>query len=281
MMEFEYFRPRADIRRLIGSYYRTFVPDELSDVMRAEIANVRFMLRGAVYSDIGGTEIAYPAGSAIVCGPTFQWSHVRFDPGTLVVGAAIPPLGWTRLFGVPAIDLADQVSALRDWVPDSSQPLIDTIFETGDPAACVPHIDTLFAAIDRPDMRVNEAFLQKVTDWIIDPEPNELDDLLAAVDLSPRQIERLTRVYFGSAPKRLHRKFRALHSANRLTWQKLTDWRDVATTAYFDQSHFIREFRQFNGRTPREFIEGAHLLVRQTLLARRQIEHHSPFSLVG
>ena len=85
-------------------------------------------------------------------------------------------------------------------------------------------------------------------------------------------------VNVGSA---VARKFRALHSANRLTWQSLDDWRDVATTAYYDQSHFIREFKQFNGRTPSEFIKGAHLLVRQTLTERRQIEHHSPYSLVG
>ena len=130
-------------------------------------------------------------------------------------------------------------------------------------------------------MRVHDAFLIQATRWITDPEPNELEDLLAVMDVSARQVERLCKTYFGSAPKRLHRKFRALHSANRLTWQQLTDWRDIATTAYFDQSHFIREFKQFNGRTPTEFIKGPHLLVRMTLQERLQIAHDSPFSLVG
>ncbi|WP_422120072.1 hypothetical protein [Hyphomonas johnsonii] len=43
----------------------------------------------------------------------------------------------------------------------------------------------------------------------------------------------------------------------------------------------MREFKQFNGRTPSEFIKGAHLLVRLTLQERLQIVHDSPFSLVG
>ena len=55
----------------------------------------------------------------------------------------------------------------------------------------------------------------------------------------------------------------------------------MATTEYSDQSHFIREFKRFNGRTPQQFIEGAHLLVRVTLHERRQIDHGSPFSLIG
>jgi transcriptional regulator GlxA family with amidase domain len=105
--------------------------------------------------------------------------------------------------------------------------------------------------------------------------------LLDHVDFSQRQVERLCKAYFGSSPKKLHRKFRALHSANRLTWHNLDDWRDVARTAYYDQAHFIREFKQFNGRTPKEFMDGPHILVRMTLEERLKINHASPFSLVG
>ena len=41
MMQFEYFRPAEAVRPLIGSYYAITVPEALSDVMRAEIANAR------------------------------------------------------------------------------------------------------------------------------------------------------------------------------------------------------------------------------------------------
>lgn len=281
MMTFEYFEPGERVRDLIGSYYALTVPEALDDVMRAEIANVRFILEGRIHSDINGAMEVYSAGDAILCGPTFKWSAVRFDANTRVVGAAITPLGWARMFEVPASDYADRVVPLKSLMPEKVHGLIDRIFDPATEGTRADVADITFAALDNPGAKVNQDFLDIVTRWITDPDPNELEDLLDAIDLSPRQVERLAKLYFGSAPKKLHRKFRALHSANRLTWQSMDDWRDVATTAYYDQSHFIREFRQFNGRTPSEFIKGAHLLVRQTLTERRQIEHHSPYSLVG
>lgn len=280
-MQFRYFRPREDVRPLVGSYYALASETGFSDIMRAEIANVRFVIRGNVHSDLSGTDVRIPAGAVILCGPTFRWSHIRFDPDTLVFGAAITPLGWARMLGVSAEACADRILSLYDFVDGARAADIRAILEAPDDQARVAAADRVFASLNSPQARVNEAFLSQATTWITDPEPNELDDLLAATDLSPRQVERLCKTYFGSAPKRLHRKFRALHSANRLTWQQLTDWRDIATTAYFDQSHFIREFKQFNGRTPSEFIKGAHILVRMTLEERLQIAHDSPFSLVG
>jgi AraC-like DNA-binding protein len=281
MMQFEYVLPRAEIRALVGSYYDTTIPVGFDDVMRAEIANVRFIIRGAVRTNMNGKEETYPAGTALLCGPTYKWCSVGFDSDTLIFGAAITPLGWARMFGVPANTLSDRTVPLADHVPPECLQHIQPIFDAKDAPSRAAAADIFFAALDDPARRVHEDFLALATRWITDPEPNELEDLLAATDISARQVERLCKLYFGSAPKRLHRKFRALHSANRLTWQELTDWRDIATTAYFDQSHFIREFRHFNGRTPSEFIKGAHLLVRQTLKERLQIAHESPFSLVG
>ncbi len=280
-MQFEYFRPREDIRPLVGSYYNLTVQDPFADVMRAEIAKLRVIVRGSVHSDLGGTEVEIPAGSAILCGPTFRWSNIRFSANTEVFGAAITPLGWSRMLKVKADTCADQVLAFTNFLTPTQLPLIARVLEASGTQARVACANEMFAALNDPHVRVHDAFLIQATRWIADTEPNELEDLLAVMDMSARQVERLCKTYFGSAPKRLHRKFRALHSANRLTWQELTDWRDIATTAYFDQSHFIREFKQFNGRTPREFIKGPHLLVRMTLQERLQIDHDSPFSLVG
>ena len=281
MIQFRYFRPRADVRKLVSSYYFVSVSETLSDIMRAEIANVRFVLKGKICSDIGGKERQYEAGSAMLCGPTNQSSKIEFSKDAEVFGAAITPLGWRRMLQVPAEQLADQVVLLKNYVSSAAADQINAVFDGASDTNRIEAMDDLFAVLNDGTQPIHSAFLETVTDWLIDPDPNELDDLLARLDISHRQVERLCKLYFGCSPKRLHRKFRALHSANRLTWQDLTDWRDIATTAYFDQSHFIREFKQFNGRTPSEFIKGAHILVRQTLKDRRQIDHESPFSLVG
>ncbi|MEM9495895.1 MAG: AraC family transcriptional regulator [Pseudomonadota bacterium] len=280
-MLFSYHEPAARLKGLVGSYYFVTMPFEISDIMRAEIANARFVLSGSISSDLLGDMQPFSPPSALLCGPTQRWSHIHFSPGARVFGAAITPLGWGRLFGFSAENAADKILSLRETVPQSAAGDIDAIFEKSDERDIVAIADRLFSSLISDKWRVREEFIQQATDWIVDPEPNEIEHLLAGVDLSHRQIDRLCRAYFGTSPKKLHRKFRALHAANRLTWMDLTDWRDIARTAYYDQAHFIREFKQFNGRTPKEFVDGPHILVRTTLAERLKINHESPFSLVG
>jgi AraC-like DNA-binding protein len=281
LIQFEYFSPDPAIRSMVSSYYQVTVPEGAEDIMRAEIANLRFVLRGSVASDINGQWENFGPGTALLCGPTYKSCNVRFAPDTQIFGAAITPAGWVRLFDMPADELADQATGYREQVTADNLPMIDSIFAAADTDGRRAATDAMFRSIADFDKRLHTAFLDQVTAWLTSPDPNELEDLLNNVYYSSRQVERLCKKYFGASPKKLHRKFRALHSANKLTWQDLSHWRDIATTAYSDQSHFIREFKQFNGRTPSEFINGAHLLVRLTLQERLQIEHESPFSLIG
>lgn len=280
-MQFRYFRPRDDIRHLVSSYYSVTFPEPVQDIMRAEIANVRFFLAGTAASDLEGSRAESPAGTTLLCGPTHRASNVEFAAGTRIFGGAITPLGWARLFDAPADQLADRNVPFADYVRPAGQAAIARVHAAADDEERVAACDALFSAIADTAKPLNHVFLDTVTAWITAPERNELADLLAQLPMSDRQIVRLSRRYFGSSPKLLHRKFRALNSANRLTWNELTDWRDVASTSYSDQPHFIREFKQFNGRTPGEFIKGTHILVRMTLQERLQIVHDSPFSLIG
>ncbi|WDI30846.1 AraC family transcriptional regulator [Hyphococcus flavus] len=280
-MEFSYFEPAPELRQFVSSYYFVSLPFEIADIMRAEIANARFILEGTVWSDLSGEYEAFPAGASVLCGPTYRWSRIKFAEHTRVFGAAITPLGWRRMFAMSAEEAADLHLPFAEAVPAENRSLIDGVFTAADNQQVVAAADKLFLSLVTDERSVHEDFIKQATDWIVDPEPNEIEHLLDNVDFSHRQVERLCKAYFGSGPKKLHRKFRALHAANRLTWQNLDDWRDVARTAYYDQAHFIREFKQFNGRTPKEFMDGPHILVRMTLEERLKINHASPFSLVG
>lgn len=280
-MQFSYFRPAHDVRDAIGSYYDVRLSSAFGDVMRAEIANVRFVLSGTVSSTITGELVEYKAPCVLLCGPTFAASRVHFTAGAHVFGAAITPRGWAQMAPSSAHHFADRVIDLDTELSGVNRDKFERVFCARSDEERVTAADEAFRSLKRPNSRIDNAFLDLATDWLTREGETELDDLLRAGDRSHRQIERLCKAYFGSAPKRLHRKFRALHAANRLAWNDLADWREVASTAYYDQAHFIREFKQFNGHTPSEFIRGPHILVRITLEERRKIVHHSPFSLIG
>jgi AraC-like DNA-binding protein len=108
-----------------------------------------------------------------------------------------------------------------------------------------------------------------------------LGALAAEVECSHRALIAQFRTQIGVAPKaagRLLRFNRAIRSLNELSRNRggepagkpyiesrapddlsapAVDWVDMAADCgYFDQSHFIKEFRQFAGATPTEFLRG-------------------------
>lgn len=280
-MQIQYFKPRADIRSYVSSYYSVMLDEPLADIMRAEIASVRFLVRGEISIDLHDQRQSLAAKAAILCGPTHRATKVEFDKKVHVFGAAITPLGWARIFDVGANELADRVVPFLPFVGDSHATLVKRILNAPDDNTRVTVCDHLFAAVVDLDRSINQPFVEEVTKWIVAPGDRQLDDLLGRTGLSARQIERLCNHYFGCPPRMLHRKFRALDSANRLSWDDHKDWRKAGGDYYHDQPHFSREFKHFIGHTPSEFIKNSDLLLRATLKERLEIEHASPLSLIG
>jgi AraC-like DNA-binding protein len=70
-------------------------------------------------------------------------------------------------------------------------------------------------------------------------------------NLSPRQFRRRCLEESGLTPKHLCRVLRFRHACRLARETDRPNWSDVALEAeYFDQAHFIRDFRKFTGLTP-------------------------------
>ena len=81
-----------------------------------------------------------------------------------------------------------------------------------------------------------------------------IDSLAAVANSSRRHLERLFREQVGLTPKAYARVVRFMAAAARLTEDPLVPLADVSSDGgYFDQSHMIREFLAFAGRTPDQF----------------------------
>ena len=62
--------------------------------------------------------------------------------------------------------------------------------------------------------------------------------------------------YVGPTPKVLHRIFRFNEILQKIHLKKKLEWSQIAYQfGYADQSHFIKEFKEFSGLSPQEFIQ--------------------------
>lgn len=75
-------------------------------------------------------------------------------------------------------------------------------------------------------------------------------------DLSKRrQLERHFKKQIGISPKQLSKVVRLQATLQTLLQQKPVRLTDIAyENEYFDQNHFIKDFKEFVGITPKEFL---------------------------
>lgn len=86
--------------------------------------------------------------------------------------------------------------------------------------------------------------------------------LSAKLELSKRQVERNFNKYIGLSPKaflkikRLQNVFKRLQQNNQIDWMTLS-----YISGYYDQSHFINDFKDFCGMNPSEYLSSNEQLV--------------------
>lgn len=82
-----------------------------------------------------------------------------------------------------------------------------------------------------------------------------LKNIQTEMNLSERSLERLIKQFIGISPKLFSRIMRFQSGLHKLRQEACCNLTDIAYQAdYFDQSHFIREFKEFTGMNPKKFI---------------------------
>lgn len=82
-----------------------------------------------------------------------------------------------------------------------------------------------------------------------------LKSIQSELNISERSLERHFKQYVGISPKlysRINRFQSALENIRQTQFDKLTDI--AYQSDYFDQSHFIRDFKEFAGTNPKAFL---------------------------
>ena len=271
LVSLRYFAPDARLGGLISSYY-LFESDAqmTTDVLRAELAQARFVTSGAArlrFAD-GGIE---PCPDAMLIGATSSAMVFEGDGPFALAGAGLMPVGWAALIGCDADEVADTVLPFADLAGAVVTRTLDRLKAAGSGEGAAAALDALFLTLAER-ARLAPLWFTRATDAWLTASPNPLvDDLVGAVDVSARQVERLSKRIYGASPKLLARKYRALQAAVRLSTGEATDWSEAAGDSFYDQSHFIREFRQFVGLTPTRFAAESAGVMRLTLEGRRRL----------
>lgn len=83
-----------------------------------------------------------------------------------------------------------------------------------------------------------------------------VEEVCTKIGMEKKQLERKFTKLAGATPKIFSRVCRFLHICHHLEEQKGKTLTQLAyECGYYDQSHFINEFKEFSGFTPKDFFE--------------------------
>jgi AraC-like DNA-binding protein len=275
MISIRYFAPAPPLRKYLSSYY-WFEANQpvFHDLMRAELPQVRIVTLGQAHNHFCNGHVCKP-GPVHVQGPTSGAAHYAATGPLHLFGVGLLPEGWAALIGDSADRYADDVVDLPALVGGLADRVLAEMIEARSDAERVAAADRFFLALLGRARAVPVWFTRLTDDWLTGSANPDLDDLVTQSGMSARSVERLARRIYGASPKLLARKYRTLNAAVRLGNGDIPGWADIIGSAYYDQSHFIREFKQFVGITPMRFLVEAAPLMRLTIV-RRQLMPDMP-----
>ncbi|MBI2380395.1 MAG: AraC family transcriptional regulator [Gammaproteobacteria bacterium] len=89
---------------------------------------------------------------------------------------------------------------------------------------------------------------------ITDRDITRVEQVVARFGGSQRGLQRIFRDYIGISPKWMIQRYRLHEALERLAPGRPADWASLAVElGYFDQAHFIKDFKTLVGKTPMEY----------------------------
>ena len=270
MISVQYEAPGERLAKLVSSFYRLdFEGDSFSEIERADRAQFRFQLRGVgeYHFANGHIDPTYPV---TIIGPTSAPIRATASCPLSTFGWGMLAEGWVALMGKGSGAYVDKAIDARQIFGDSIMVLRQQLIDADSFAARCKIGKRIAMDIYKDSETTPYEFTSKVDSWLLSHTDPDVDVLAASTGLSPRQLERITKRYYGIPPKKLARKYRALRAAQALAHGDSLDDAGLGL-AFYDQSHLIREVKAFTGLTPSQLKSGQSELTQATMDGRRSL----------
>jgi AraC-like DNA-binding protein len=199
----------------------------------------------------------------VVTTPTRAWEFSYPTP-TRSVGVHFTPWGLAPFLPMPAAELCDRPTTVEQiWGQEAVAELRDRLTTADTP-------DEMLTLLEDELMRRRREIdgldlVRQMSSAIAETGGAvPIGDLGVASRASSTYVARRFKAIVGVTPKRLARSYRFTFTVLSIDIAAPIDWAEVAARAgYFDQAHFVHEFREFTGLTPTRYVEARRRFLRQ------------------
>ncbi|MCT8332806.1 helix-turn-helix domain-containing protein [Leptospira sp. 85282-16] len=166
------------------------------------------------------------------------------------------PYGIANFFDKPMDHYANREISLDQLFGfDSAKELENQIRKTYDTPTRIRVMEDFFTT-KLQEKITSDRILKNTIDTILESKGyDSIDTILGEGNLSRRQLERKFKKQIGLSPKKLAKIIRMQAALKILMHRQSGKLTEIAYESnYFDQAHFIKDFKEFTGLSPKQFI---------------------------
>lgn len=205
-------------------------------------------------TDINGNII--PSFTAGLQAQSRNTKTFNTDTAFGIFGVYLFPQSIPILFGFSASELSDRMEDLETLTGRNGIELEERIALAENHAARVVLLDEYLSAKLKSCKQISLPVFDAIHELISENGVVPVKEMAASYFLSERQFERQFLQYAGFGPKLFTRIVR-FHNTIEYYGSKEKSLTDIAhECGYYDQAHFIHDFKSFSGQHPRQFFSG-------------------------
>jgi len=184
-----------------------------------------------------------------------RFSQLLTDKGR-VFGIKFRPGAFYPFITSPVSAFTDSSISLRAAFGAEGAALQGAILALEDEGEMVDCAETFLHA-RCPERDETVGTITRIIDRIIaDRDITTVDGLVERLNLNRRTLQRLFSRYVGVGPKWVIRRYRLHEAAERVATCDVVDWPALALDlGYFDQAHFIKDFKAIVGKAPADYAK--------------------------
>ena len=191
---------------------------------------------------------------AFLSGQDAVYTDLSYCGNIDMISVEFRPAGAKAFFKMPMLELYEQTVALDTLNDFQLTELEKRLSDAANPETCVFLIESFLYKRLYQSNEYNLKRINAVMQSIYHGQQN-IDMLAQAACLEYKQFKRIFADYIGANPKDYLRIVRFQKALHILQTQPKTGLTQLAyECGYYDQSHFIKDFKQFSGYTPTEYL---------------------------
>ena len=189
-------------------------------------------------------------------GPHSEFIVIDTAPNASMIGVHLRPGGASAFFRLPLSELRNSVVELDTLWNCEAQNLRDRLLEAHSPSAKLRILEDALLARWRGFAPRHRAVIHALECFTCEPQSVTVGKVTAEIGLSARRFIEVFTEQIGMTPKVFCRVRRFQSAINEIQRSRDVVWADVATgCGYYDQAHFINDFKEFCGITPGDYLE--------------------------